>query len=462
MSASMRAAALRLRRRISSVYRFYAVRLVVAVWFLAALVMALVVSPVGMGLLVAAACGVLSVLARRVLRPAGGSVFKVTGGLERARAIVSDHAIDSLAPFILRADKSFEFVGGAVVAYRQVGGVAVVSGDPVGPEGSASPAMAHMLDSAHRRGCRVAVYGSSDRHLDAYRMLGLHALCVGEEAIVDPARFTLEGRPVRKLRQSVQRVARRGWTITALAGREVTAELEGEMAALESAWRTAQRDRIYGFAMSMGRFEQGICPGDLYLVARAPQGDVRAVMRFIAHCGRLSLDTMRRVGETPNGLNEALVCRALEIARSRGVDEVSLNYAGLGHLVRTGPSAGPVRRALTRLVLGWLGRRFQMERLVRFNEKFSPQWRPRYLVYESALALPVAALRVLQAEGYLPHRESRLRRVPVQSGAGVTERPVGTAQEALVHPDGRIDGNVWSNLEGASTPSGAFESYLVE
>ena len=35
-------------------------------------------------------------------------------------------------------------------------------------------------------------------------------------------------------------------------------------------------------------------------------------MRFLAHRDKLSLDTMRRVGETPNGLNEALVCHALE------------------------------------------------------------------------------------------------------------------------------------------------------
>src|SRR5581483_8180732 len=128
-----------------------------------------------------------------------------------------------------------------------------------------------------------------------------------------------------------------------------------------------------------------------YLLARSPQGDLRAVMRFARYGDRLSLDTMRRVGETPNGLNEALVCRALEVARRRGVEEVSLNYAGLAHLVR----GGGRRWLLSSIALRVLGPQFQFERLVRFNEKFAPGWRPRYLVYQSRISLPRTVMRVL-------------------------------------------------------------------
>jgi lysylphosphatidylglycerol synthetase-like protein (DUF2156 family) len=63
-----------------------------------------------------------------------------------------------------------------------------------------------------------------------------------------------------------------------------------------------------------------------------------------------------------------------------------------------------------------LKRRFQMARLVRFDEKFLPEWRPRYLVCESRAALPIAVLRVLQAEGYLPQRAGPRVRVPRRPG----------------------------------------------
>jgi lysyl-tRNA synthetase class 2 len=338
--------------------------------------------------------------------PAGGDGTS-PAMLRAVRAIVDAHGEDSLAPFIVRPDKSFDVVAGGVVAYRRIGRTLVVSGDPVGPAAGLPEAIAGLRELADRHGLRAVVYGASGASLDAYCDAGMRAICVGEEAVVDPAGFTLEGRAVRKLRQSVQRVRNRGWTVAAVDGRDVDAALEAEIDAVESEWRSG-RDRVLGFSMSLGEHEHGVHAGDLFLLARSPEGTLRAVMRFLSHRGKLSLDTMRRVGETPNGLNEALVCEALAVARDRGVPEVSLNYAGLAHVVRRDPEGNRLTRAIRRRVLSRLSRRFQMERLVHFNDKFGPEWRPRYLVYESRRGLPGAVYRVLQAEGYL--REPGARR----------------------------------------------------
>jgi lysyl-tRNA synthetase class 2 len=324
--------------------------------------------------------------------------------LAAARHLVERYGEDSISPFIVRPDKAYEFAAGGVLAYRVLGRTAVVSGDPVGPAGATPALLASFLKKARSRGWDVVVYGASGGQLETYHRLGLRSICVGEEAVVRPDGFSLDGRRVRKLRQSVHRVQRRGWQIVACDGVDIDAQTESEIDALEAQWR-AERPRILGFVMSMGRFEGGVHPSDLYLLARSPDGQLAATMRFIAHRGKLSLDTMRRVGETPNGLNEALVCRALEVARKRGISEVSLNYAGLAHLIRhpaRGRWAG--RRAIG-LVTAILSRRFQMERLVRFNAKFDPEWRPRYLVYPSRRALPRAVVRVLQAEGYISQRD---------------------------------------------------------
>ena len=104
-----------------------------------------------------------------------------------------------------------------------------------------------------------------------YRALGMRAMCAGEEAIVDPSAFTLDGRAVRKLRQSVHRLQRRGWTVIACDGREIDGTLETEIGTFEAAWKRA-RTRLIGFAMGMGEFDTGVRPSDLYLLARSPAG----------------------------------------------------------------------------------------------------------------------------------------------------------------------------------------------
>jgi lysyl-tRNA synthetase, class II len=349
--------------------------------------------------------------------------------LAAARHLVDRYGEDSISPFIVRPDKAYAFAAGGVVGYRVFGRTAVVSGDPVGPAGAAPAVAASFLDTARDRGWKVAVYGASEAQLATYHRLGLRSMCVGEEAVVRPETFSLEGRPVRKLRQSVRRVERRGWHIVALDGIDIDLATEAEIDVLETRWR-AHRPRLLGFAMSMGPFEAGIRPRDLYLLARSPDGDLTAAMHFVAHRGKLSLATMRRVGENPNGLNEALVCRALEVARQRGVREVSLNYAGLAHLLRGGASGGWMRRAAIRIAVTVLGRRFQMERLVRFNDKFAPEWRPRYLVYPSRRALPRTIYRVLQAEGYLGRR--RDARPPALTLSSLRAEPVPSSVRAYV------------------------------
>lgn len=356
---------------------------------------------------------------RSLMRPVPSANHHLEHEYRAAREIVERYGEDSLSPFILRPDKALRFAAGGVLSYRVIRGTAIVSSDPVAPGRAAPEVLSSFIEFAHEQGWEVALWGASESHIGAYQELGLRAIRAGEEAFVDPRRFTLEGRPVRKLRQSVHRIERRGWEVSVHDGRSIDADLELEIDQLEWEWR-ARRRRLHGFAMGMGTYESEVRPDDLYVLARSPEGELGAAMRFISHCGKLSLDTMRRVGQTPNGLNEALVCRALEVARERGVAKVSLNYAGLAHLLRGQQGSNH----LARLLIAPLGRHFQMERLVRFNDKFSPEWRPRYLVYETRAGLPRTVVRVLQAEGYLPepHRP-RLPRTEVSLPRAVAGRP---------------------------------------
>jgi lysyl-tRNA synthetase, class II len=115
---------------------------------------------------------------------------------------------------------------------------------------------------------------------------------------------------------------------------------------------------------------------------------IRGFLHFVPTFSRaaVSLSFMRRQRDTPNGLNEFLVARPLELLRTRGIDEVSLNFATFARLLHS--PATPVERLLGRLIA--LGNPFfQIESLYRVNAKFFPRWEPRYLVCEGTFGLPL-------------------------------------------------------------------------
>jgi lysyl-tRNA synthetase, class II len=362
-------------------------------------------TPTHPGLLINGGIAVIVVVGwlvlRALLRPALPEDGHSAAEHARAAAIVRRHGADSLDPFTLREDKALFFEGDAFLAYRVLHETAVVSGDPVGPPGRAADLLAGFVRFAAERDWNVVITAASGRYLDACEGLGLRALEIGEEAVVDPAGFSLEGRRIRKVRQSVARVHRRGWRVEIVRDEEISAQLDRELAEVEADWRSRQ-PRLIGFAMTLGRLagpaDRG---GGIYVLGRDPDGRLRSFLRFATYRAGLSLDLMRRAADEPNGLTEAMVVAAIEHARERGLQSVSLNFAGFAHVMAADAALNRSQRAL-RMLLRLFHGRFQLERLVRFNAKFFPTWQPRYLIYAGIAHLPLSALRVLQAEAYLP------------------------------------------------------------
>jgi lysyl-tRNA synthetase class 2 len=239
-----------------------------------------------------------------------------------------------------------------------------------------------------------------------YEELGLRRLYLGDEAVIDLEKFSLDGRPIRKVRQSVTRLRKAGFSS------ELCDLAALDPAGLRAVERVLELGRHgapeRGFSMTMDKISGDHARETLVLLARDGEGEIRGVLHFVPVYGRpaASLSFMRRDPETPNGLTEFMVATAAELLRDRGVKELSLNFAAFARWMHS-----PTRRherVLGKVVA--LGNPFfQIESLYRFNAKFFPRWEPRYLVYEGALGLPRASLAAAWAEGQLPKPRVPLR-----------------------------------------------------
>jgi lysyl-tRNA synthetase, class II len=319
------------------------------------------------------------------------------------RHLVSAWGADTLAPFVLRGDKSYFFAEdkSAFLAYKVVGGVAIVSGDPIGPPGQFEPLVARFLAFAHARGWRIAVLGASEHALGLYRAQGLHALYHGDEAVIETARFSLDGRPIRKVRQSVHRLERAGYHAQVVAPSELDASTRAELEEVARAWRGTQPER--GFVMALDTLFRLDDEHALFVVGRAPDGTAAGFLHF-AVCRRasaLSLSSMPRLRSTPNGFNEWLVSDTVAWARQNGFERVSLNFAPFAALLAPEAELSALQRLERRALLRLKGR-FQLDNLLLFNRKFFPSWQRRFVVYERRLDLPRVGIAALAAEAYLP------------------------------------------------------------
>jgi lysyl-tRNA synthetase class 2 len=319
---------------------------------------------------------------------------------ERATELVQEHGRDSLAYFALRRDKSYFFspTGRSFLAYRVVNGTALVAGDPIGDAAERRDLIAEFRRVATLKGWRVAVAGVSADALADYVELGFKSLYLGDEAVVKPAEFSLDGRPIRKVRQSVTRLARSGYTARLLSVGDADDRLRAEIRSVSEEWRGNWPER--GFTMAMDALFR--YPDTVLAVALDAGGRVGGFLQLVPSPASdgYSLASMRRRRSTPNGLMEFLIVESLAWARDHAVHEVSLNFAVFADFLHTDVAAPAWRRAV-RWGLLKADRLFQLERLHSFNRKFFPHWRRRYFCFERWSDFPLAGLAYLQAESLL-------------------------------------------------------------
>jgi lysylphosphatidylglycerol synthetase-like protein (DUF2156 family) len=365
--------------------------------------------------LLAAAALVLAFRALHLwLRPLSERVRQSAGDRRHARELVRAHGDDSLAFFALRRDKSWFFSPSrrSFLAYRVLGGVALVSGDPIGDEAEVPELLAEFQRVCRARGWRLALLSVSAELLPAARGLGLRAIKLGNEAVVRPARFSLEGRSIRKVRQSVARLGRAGYSFRVVAAADVDDGLRAELQHVSETWRGRNCER--GFSMAMDDlFREG---ETLFAVAER-NGRVGGFLHLVPAAGgqAYSLSAMRRLPETPNGLMEFLVVETVAWARARDVDELSLNFCAFGDLIADAPRTR--LHALARGGLRAADRVFQLERLLVFTRKFAPEWRPRYVCVERLADVPRVGIAYLRVESLLTPPSLTARRIersPVQ------------------------------------------------
>ncbi len=309
--------------------------------------------------------------------------------LERA-AVIAAASPETSAWLALLGDKQLLFSerGNAFLMYGVRGRSWVCLGGPVGPRDERQELLWRFSELCDLHGGRPVFYEVPGADLALFADLGMSFLKLGEEGDVPLTDFTLEGGARKSLRQTVTKAEKDGFVFEVIA-REGVPALLPELRRVSDGWLAEKKTREKGF--SLGFFSEEYVMRFPCAVVKK-EGAIFAFANIWAGNGELSLDLMRYLPGSPNGVMDYLFARLMLWGREQGYQRFNLGMAPLSGI--QSHALAPLGIKLGSFLYRHGENFYNFQGLRSYKEKFSPVWEPRYLASPGGLALPGILLDV--------------------------------------------------------------------
>lgn len=331
-----------------------------------------------------------------ILRPVATALRPNAQEQMAAAALTRIYGTNTISYFALQGGKSFFFSqsGKSFISYVLEGDVAVVAGDPIGPEEEIAPIISEFMTYCHEQDWMTALWQVRDAYINLYRQAGLHLMKIGEDPLIHTGTFTLDGKAMANVRTSARHAEKAGLHIVIYRGQVQNAEQLAQMEQISREWLAHKGGSEMGF--SMGCFDIHGDEEQVYAVAVDADNKVYAFVSFAPIYGRKGwgIDLMRRGSQVPSGTMELLIVRSIDYLKARGAELVSLGLAPMSNINQSDETFLEYGIDLLSNFVGDLSKKASLSN---FKKKFQPTWESRYLVYSSSLKLPKAGWALYRA-----------------------------------------------------------------
>lgn len=316
---------------------------------------------------------------------------------ERTRAweIVRAYGHTSQARIALFDDKLFFFSeGGTVISYVVENRVALVLGDPIGPVKDAALSIESFKKFCSSNDWVPAYFQVMPAYLDLYQSAKYDFITIGQEAIVDLEKFTLEGSENKTLRNSFNKMVKLGYRYDVLQP-PYSARMLRELNSISEEWLTTRG--LAEMRFSLGWFDENYLNTCPILLVRDREGFIEAFANIMTEfqANEAAVDLMRYRRVTESGLMDFLFVSLFQWAHGQGFSTFNLGlsaFSGVGE-----DTSDPVVERTLHYMYRNVNRFYNFRGLHSFKEKFHPVWSPRYLVYPGVPNLPAVSAAVFSA-----------------------------------------------------------------
>lgn len=331
-----------------------------------------------------------------LLRPFFVRKAAITATIQDAHALLELYGASPVDYFKLHKDKLLFFSDrhDAFVAYRIANGFAVVLEEPVCADVNKIAVLQEFDGHCHKMGLKTAFYRVDESGVSYFNYLKKHKMLIGQEAVLELDKFSLEGREKKSLRNALNSLNKKGYT-TVTYRAPLPAALIEELKEVSNTWLDYYKRKEIVF--SQGRFDAGEIEQHDVIAVRDANGKLKAFLNIIPDFapGECTYDMIRKTADAPGGCMDALIIELVQYARAK-----DLKYLNLGLVPMAGiPQPGNTAEQLMCYASEKLKRFRHYTGLREFKEKYASVWLNKYLIYENdfdLLQLPVALNKVMR------------------------------------------------------------------
>ena len=322
---------------------------------------------------------------------------RVASDAERAHAweIVRAYGCTSIARYTLFDDKHFFFASdNSLISYALENRVALVLGSPISPPDEISASISAFKLFCAPNDWLPAFFLVLPDHLEIYKAAGFDSLLLGQEAIVDLSKFTLEGSENKTLRNSYNKMVRNGYRYDVVQP-PYSPRMLRELDLISNEWLSSRGATELRF--SLGWFDEAYLNTCPILLVRDREGFIEAFANIVTEFqnNEVAVDLMRHRAQVDSGLMDFLFVSLFTWAKEQNYASFNLGLSALSGVGEH--SADTVIERALHYIYQNVNRFYNFRGLHAFKEKFHPSWSPRYLVFPSPSNLPAVSISILNA-----------------------------------------------------------------
>ncbi|MFC7449945.1 bifunctional lysylphosphatidylglycerol flippase/synthetase MprF [Rhodococcus daqingensis] len=304
--------------------------------------------------------------------------------------------------------------GKSYVAYRVIAGVALTTGDPVGPPDRLRANVTDFAEFASGSGWIPCFYSVTGGLREVTDSMGWSGIQVAEETVLRLDDLAFTGKKFQDVRTAVNRAKKDGIGAEWISFPDAPLAITDQITAISEEWVADKGMPEMGF--TLGGLEEIDDPQVRCLVAVDSERTVHGVTSWmpVYRDGRVvgwTLDFMRRRSEGFRPAMEFLIASAAMLLKEEGAEFVSLSGAPLAKVAAPVDAAeaeeDPARSALSTVLdrlLDVLGKTLEpvygFRSLLAFKSKFQPEYVPMHMTFADPAALPSIGNAIGRA--YLP------------------------------------------------------------